>query len=185
MQGLPVSREMHPEQNSPENSHEAYLARVPGDLRRYPSQKGDERAVWKEERNHRAGFWYSQRAPWDAIYPTDRQREDGHEGRTYLCMYEHEKVSQYSMEIQEVRVSRPEQFFHLIIFKTHMSLDKTLRFDIAGSIRHMRFVLTMNLVTRKGPPPVKEMSLCLQSEAVLRTAFCFFVLLRISHPLRY
>ena len=84
------------------------------------------------------------------------------------------------MEIQEVRVSRPEQFFHLIIFKTHMSLDKTLRFDIAGSIRHMKFVLTMNLVTRKGPPPVKEMSLCLQSESCPRAAllccvYCVFM----------
>ena len=162
MQGLPVYRKMHPEQKSPENSHAAYLARVPGDLRRYPSQKRDERAVWQKERNHRAGFRYSQRAPWDAIYPTDRQREDGHEGRAYLCVYEYEETGQYSMEIQEVRLSGPEQFFRLIIFKAHMSVGKTHKIDIAGSIRHMKF-LTMNLATRKGSPPVKKMSLCLQS----------------------
>ena len=66
---------------------------IHGNLRRYPSDIGDEGFVCTEKRNHRETFWNGKGESWFSIYTDVRKSPDGNEGRAYVCVHEFEEVS--------------------------------------------------------------------------------------------
>lgn len=69
------------------------MGAIYGNLRRHPSDIGNEGAIREEKRNHRKTLWKCKGESWFSIYADVRKNPDGNEGRVYICVYEFEKVS--------------------------------------------------------------------------------------------
>ena len=60
------------------------MGTIHGNLRRYPSDVGNEGFICTEKRNHRENLWDSKGESWFSIYTDVRKSPDGNEGRAYL-----------------------------------------------------------------------------------------------------
>lgn len=64
-----------------------------GNMRRYPSDIGNEGIACTEKRDDRKAVWNSKRESWFPIYADVRKSPDANEGRAGFCVHEPEKVS--------------------------------------------------------------------------------------------
>ena len=69
------------------------MGAIHGNLRRHPSDIGNERFICEEKRNHRKTLWKCKGESWISLYTDVRKSPDENEGRAYICVYEFEKVS--------------------------------------------------------------------------------------------
>ena len=90
--GFDVYFTVYRKQRSCKNSNPPYMGTIHGNLRRYPSDVGNEGFICTEKRNHRENLWNSKGESWFSIYTDVRKSPDGNEGRAYICVYEFEKA---------------------------------------------------------------------------------------------
>lgn len=84
-----------------------------GNMRRYPSDFGNERFVCTEKRDDRKAVWNSKRESWFPIYSDVWKSPDGNEGRADFCVHEPEKVSKDQGKKRASGRENSPAFFHL------------------------------------------------------------------------
>src|SRR5574344_1942605 len=96
------------------------MGAIHGNLRRHPSDIGNEGFIRTEKGNHRKTLWNGKGESWFPIYTDVRKSPDGNEGRAYICVYEFEKVSKDKGKMGIAGGKKnPENFYF-----EHNSFDK-------------------------------------------------------------
>ena len=126
------------------------MGAIYGNLRRHPSDIGNEGAIREEKRNHRKTLWKCKGESWFSIYADVRKNPDGNEGRVYICVYEFEKVSKDKVKTGIDGSEKTTQNFYFernSFDKRKMALGYKSQSHFVYSLRAYRFPICSNAVT--------------------------------------
>lgn len=151
---MPVSFTVYREQGSCKNRNPSYMGAIHGNLRRHPSDIGNERFICEKKRNHRKTLWKCKGESWFSLYTDVWKSPDGNEGRAYICVYEFEKVSKDKGKMGIAGGEKKQQdlyFEHNSFDKRKMALGCESKSHFVYGLGHLHYLQVPFLVEAKIP----------------------------------